>query len=108
MRRAARTDANQEIIVQALRGYGCSVAVLSGAGVPGLPDLLVASPPSDKGMRMVGLCEVKDGSKSPSRRALTADQVRFWDEWKNVPMAIVTDVDGALRFARLLAFEGMA
>jgi CHASE2 domain-containing sensor protein len=107
MRRAARTDANQEAVVQALRDYGCSVAVLSGAGVPGLPDLLVASPPSEKGMRKVGLVECKDGSKSPSRRALTADQIKFWTEWKNVPMAIVTDVDGALRFARLLTFEGM-
>jgi hypothetical protein len=103
MRRAARTDANQETIVQALRDYGCSVAVLSGAGVPGLPDLLVGSPRGVNGRRQFGLCEVKDGDKSPSRRALTADQVKFWDEWAGCPMALVTDIDGALRFARMLS-----
>jgi hypothetical protein len=106
VRRAARTDANQEQIVKALRSYGCSVAILSGAGVPGLPDLVVAAPGTDK--RRIGFVEIKDGAKPPSARALTADQIKFWDEWKGVPIALVTDVDGALRFARLLAFEGMA
>jgi hypothetical protein len=34
--------------------------------------------------------------------------VKFWDEWRGCPMALVTDVEGALRFARMLTFEGMA
>jgi hypothetical protein len=108
MRRAARTDATQTAIVKALRGYGCSVAVLSGAGVPGLPDLAVCSPPNEHGMRLVGWIECKDGDQPPSKRALTADQIAFWDEWRGCPMALVTDVEGALRFARMLTFEGMA
>lgn len=104
MRRASRIDATQTAIVKALRGYGCSVAVLSGAGVPGLPDLVVGAPKGADGQRRVGFVECKDGAKRPSARALTADQVKFWDEWAGTPIAVVTDVDGALRFARLLAF----
>lgn len=102
MRRAAKTDSNQDRVIKALRAYGCSVAVLSGAGVPGLPDLLVGSPGHSN--RRVGLVEVKNPAQVPSKRVLTADQVKFWDEWSGVPMAIVEDEDGALRFARALAF----
>jgi hypothetical protein len=74
----------------------------------GFPDLVVGSPPNEKGMRRIGFVEVKDGAKPPSRRKLTADQIAFWDEWKGCPMALVMDVEGALRFARMLTFEGMA
>lgn len=100
MRRAAKIDENQNRVVKALRSYGCLVAVLSGAGVPGLPDLLIAAP----GNRRLGLVEVKDGDKPQSKRTLTDAQVEFWDEWKGTPMAIVESEDDALRFARSLAF----
>lgn len=100
MRRAARTDAPQAGIVRALRRYGCKVAILSAAGVPGLPDILVCAPNSHR----LGLIEIKDGSKSPSKRALTDDQVKFWADWEGAPIALVTDIDAALRFARQLAF----
>jgi hypothetical protein len=102
--RAARVDANQKKIVAALRGYGCSVTHLHQVG-DGCPDLAIATPPDDRGRRRIGFVEIKDGSKPPSARKLTEDQIKFWDEWKGAPMALVTDVDGALRFARLLAFE---
>jgi hypothetical protein len=102
--RAARVDANQTAVIKALRGYGCSVYPTHAVGA-GFPDLVVGSPPGPDGRRRVGFVEVKDGSKPPSARKLTADQIEFWDEWAGCPMAIVTDVDGALRFARLLAFE---
>lgn len=101
MRRAAKTDENQERIVTALRDYGCLVAVLSGAGVSGLPDLLIAAP----GNRRLGLIEIKNPEQVPSKRRLTEDQIQFWNEWEGAPMAIVTDIDGALRFARALAFD---
>jgi hypothetical protein len=91
--RAARVDANQVAIVKALRSYGCSVTHLHQVG-NGCPDLLLGI------HGRTGLVEVKT-----AKGKKTDDQIRWWDEWKGGPVAIVTDVDGALRFARLLAFE---
>jgi hypothetical protein len=102
VRRRAKVDGNQSAIVAALRGYGCSVQHLHAVG-QGCPDLLIGSPRGGK--RRIGLVEVKDGDKVPSARKLTDDQVEFWHEWEGCPMALVTDVDSALRFARALAFE---
>jgi hypothetical protein len=101
--RAARVDANQKKIVAALRGYGCAVQHLHEVG-RGCPDLVIGCRTRD-GFLRVGFVEIKDGSKPPSARKKTPDQIKWWDEWQGAPMALVTDVDGALRFARLLAFE---
>ncbi len=98
MRRAARIDKPQPAIVKALREYGCKVAHTHTVG-DGFPDLVISI------HGRLGLVECKDGSKPPSKRALTEEQVRFWYEWEGTPMALVTDVEGALRFARVLAFE---
>ena len=100
MRRAARVDANQREVFKAFRKLGCSVWDTSRLG-GGFPDCVLG---------YGGVCitvEIKDGSKPPSARKKTPDQIKWWDEWKGAPMAIVTDVDGALRFARLLTFEAM-
>lgn len=94
----AKADANQTEIVAALRTYGCLVQHLHIVG-EGVPDLLIGI------HKRFGLVEIKDGSKSPSQRKLTPAQIKFWDEWQGFPMALVTDVDGALRFARMLAYE---
>ena len=75
MRRAARTDANHPEVVAALRAIGCSVADTSRVGC-GFPDLVVGF----RGRNW--LVEVKDGRKSPSRRALTEDQVSFVAAWR--------------------------
>jgi hypothetical protein len=101
--RAARVDKNQADIVKALRGYGCAVQHLHEVG-RGCPDLVIGCRTRD-GFLRVGFVEIKDGSKPPSARKKTPDQIKWWDEWQGAPMALVTDVDGALRFARLLAFE---
>ena len=74
MRRAARKDANHQAIVQALRDARCQVLDLGAVG-NGCPDLLVR-----RGDRLI-LLEVKDGSKPPSERRLTPDQVVFHREW---------------------------
>lgn len=90
MRRAAKTDANQTAIVKALRQMGCTVQSLAAVG-DGVPDLLV------------GVCgttlliEVKDGSKRPSARQLTPDQQAWHAQWTGGPVAIVIDLDGAIR-----------
>lgn len=88
MRRAARTDANQTEIVNALRGVGASVAVTSMLG-DGFPDLTV-------GFRGENyLIEIKDGSKPPSKRKLTPDEKSFHNSWWG-KIDIVKNIDEAL------------
>ncbi len=73
VRRQAIRDANEPEIVDALERVGATVARLSGKG---LPDLLV-------GFRGVNYAiEVKDGSKVPSDRRLTPDQVEWHRTWR--------------------------
>jgi hypothetical protein len=90
VRRAAKIDANQPAIVKALRALGAFVQPLHTVG-DGCPDLLVAF----RGQTL--LVEVKDGSKPPSARSLTEDQQKWHAEWIGGPLAVVTDVDGAIR-----------
>jgi Holliday junction resolvase len=89
MRRAARTDANQNDIVEALRDVGATVAITSGLG-SGFPDIVV-------GFREVNyLIEIKDGSKPPSKRRLTPDEQDFHDLWRG-SVHIANDTDEALK-----------
>lgn len=88
MRRAAKTDANQVAVVAALRAVGASVLSLAAVG-KGCPDLVIAH------RGRTWLAEVKDGSKPPSARRLTPDQVRFHREWR-APIAVVTSPSDAL------------
>lgn len=90
MRRAAAVDQNQSAIVDALRAVGCTVQPLHAVG-KGCPDLLVAVPWSRANL----LLEVKDGSKPPSARKLTRDQVLWHDAWRG-QIAVVTSVKEAL------------
>jgi Holliday junction resolvase len=75
LRYAARIDANQPEIVDMLRATGVSVAVTSALG-DGFPDLVCAY--ANKNY----LFEVKDPEKPPSKRKLTPDQQRFFNNWK--------------------------
>lgn len=65
-------DANQAEIVRGLRARHHWVLDLSKVGI-GCPDLLVWS----RTRCRYFLIEIKDGSKPPSKQALTPDQVRF-------------------------------
>ena len=98
MRRAARVDANQSDIVEALRVVGCTVQPLHAVG-QGVPDLLVGF----RGQNL--LIEVKDGSKPPSRRRKTEDQVIWHDAWRG-QVAVVRNVQEALE-AVGIPFRGM-
>lgn len=91
-RYAARVDANQAEIIAALKAAGCSVHVIR---VP--VDLVVGH-----NNRTI-LMEVKDGKKPPSQRALTPDQQEFMRTWAGGPVAVVTDVESALRAVRSLS-----
>lgn len=90
MRRAAKIDANQEQVVSALRAVGATVQTLASVG-KGVPDLLVGY----QGKTL--LLEVKDGSKPPSERRLTEDQLKWHGAWRGGPLAVVDGPDAALR-----------
>jgi hypothetical protein len=91
MRRAARVDRNQAEIAAALRTVGATVQSLAAIG-EGVPDLLVGF------RRQTYLLEVKDGTKRPSERELTADQIAWHLEWNGGPCTVVNSVDEALVF----------
>lgn len=95
MRRAAKVDANQAEIVQALRKVGCSVLDTSAVG-GGFPDLVVGC--GGKTMLM----EIKDGAKPPSARRLTSAQLELHAAWRGGPIAVVMDVESAIRAARVM------
>lgn len=88
MRQRARVDGNHAEIVQALRAAGCTVLHLHQVGA-GCPDALVGI----DGRNL--LLEIKDGSKPPSRRALTPDEAAFHASWRG-QIAVVSTVDEAL------------
>jgi hypothetical protein len=89
MRVAARIDENQPSIVERLRDVGASVEPIHMLG-KGRPDLIV-------GFRgQTFLLEVKDGRKPPSKQKLTDDEAAWHAKW-NGHVAVVTDVEGALR-----------
>lgn len=74
MRRAAKTDANQGDIVEALRRVGCQVKVTSTVG-QGFPDLVVRLPGC---CALIMLMEVKtaDGKLTPDQKEFIA----LWPE----------------------------
>ena len=88
MRRAAKVDANQSAIVDALRTVGCTVQPLHAVG-QGVPDLLVGY----QGQNL--LIKVKDGNKPPSKQRKTAEQVIWHDAWRG-QVAVVNSVKEAL------------
>ena len=84
MRRAAKVDANQAAIVDALRAEGASVVHISHKGVP---DLLVGH----EGVTY--LLEVKNAD---GRNRLTADQIEFHKTWRGAGIWIVHTPEQAL------------
>ncbi len=87
MRRAAKVDANQTEIVDALRAAGASVQSLAPVG-KGCPDLLVG-----RGKLNI-LMEIKDGTGK-----LTPDQKEWHEGWRG-RVHLVRSVDDALAVLR--------
>ena len=89
MRQRAQVDSNQAEIVHALKQVGATVLHTHQLG-HGAPDIAV-------GYRGINYWfEIKDGSKPPSHRKLTADEQCWYSEWRG-DVQIVTCVDEALR-----------
>lgn len=87
MRRAARRDANERRVIDALRACGAYVKQINDEG---LADLLVFY----RGHTLI--LEVKDGDKPPSARALTPAEQKFHDEWPGQNLYIVNSEHDAL------------
>lgn len=83
---AKRTDGNQTEIVEGLRKLGYSVAVTSMMG-NGFPDIVVA-----KDFKTM-LVEIKDPSQPPSKRKLTADELKFHAKWNDIIVVAETIQD---------------
>ena len=75
-----RVDANQKEVVEAFRGFGWYVQILSDVG-GGVPDLIMGK----NGVNV--FVEIKDGKKAK----LTPAQVIWHKEWKG-QVAIVRDM----------------
>lgn len=88
MRYARRTDMNQRQIVEALRAAGAKVKVIHQPF-----DLQIWA--GDKTMYI----EVKNPKTGYGRRGLNAKQAQ---EANGLPLAIVTDIEGALRAYTML------
>ena len=86
MRQAAKTDANQGLIVHALRKAGASVQSLAPVG-KGCPDLLVGY----KGINY--LMEVKDGNKVPSKQLLNIEQEHWHSVWTGAVHTVKSEAE---------------
>ncbi len=75
MRRKAKTDDNQAVIVRTLRNLGCTVQSLAAVG-QGCPDILVGRYGKNY------LFEIKDPGKAPSARRLTDDEGKWHRRWR--------------------------
>ena len=85
MRRAARRDENEPVIVAALRGAGWTAEPVSS---PGFPDLVIA-----KG-RTVRLMEIKAAGGS-----ITSAQISFRQRWRGPPILTSTNAHEAIALA---------
>lgn len=84
VRLRSKVDDNQAEIVQAFRSAGASVKQVHI--VKGFVDVVVGY------CGVTELVEIKDGSKPPSKRNLTAGEQEFWDTWKGRRPVIVETV----------------
>ncbi|TDE17682.1 hypothetical protein [Dyadobacter psychrotolerans] len=80
MRRAAKADDNQPVIVKSFRQLGWTVAHTHMIG-RGFPDI-IASKHLPSGYRFTVVIEIKDGEKAKSAQALTPDEVVWKDAWQ--------------------------
>lgn len=93
VRQAARIDANQPAIVNALRQAGATVQILSHVG-KGCPDLLVTDYNYHTGRIEALLVEVKT-----EKGELTPDEARFFATYPDGgPLIIARSADDVLRW----------
>ena len=92
---ACRVDGNHAEIVAALRKAGASVLDCSKVG-NGCPDLIV-------GMAgKTALIEIKNPRTQYGRAGLSRLQADWHSEWRGGTLAVVNDVEGALRVLKVM------
>jgi hypothetical protein len=89
-----RRDANHDAVVQALEQIGASVADTHTLG-DGFPDLVVGW----RGENF--LLEIKDGRKPKSRRVLTSDEQKWFDNWRGTAYVVYSGADAVALLTRL-------
>jgi hypothetical protein len=89
MRKIARTDRNQQELMDTARAVGCTVHDTHQLG-GGFPDFLMFL------NGKVLMIEVKDGDKPPSAQALTKQEEAFQTKWWSV-YYVVSTVDMLLQ-----------
>jgi len=96
MRYAKRIDSNQTEIIAAFERLGCQVLVV---GEP--VDLAIVMPGSSRNV----FVEVKDGSKPPSARKHTPQQVKFFADWRG-DKATVSSLEDVINLVKLFNSTG--
>jgi hypothetical protein len=103
--RVARVDANQNDIVKKFRDLGAVVFVTSSIG-HGFTDLVVGIKLT--GCRLwIGLIEIKDGNKPPSKQKLTKDEQRFHDEWAGAVYIIKSTAEAQELYEMVKYYDGI-
>jgi hypothetical protein len=80
--------------VQALRAIGCSVLDLSKLG-KGAPDLAAGF------QGRTTLLEIKNPATRYGKAGANANQIEWMQSWRGGPVAVVSDVEGAIRAVRV-------
>lgn len=99
MRRAARTDGNQQDVVDHLRSRGWAVRITSAVG-QGFPDLVCARE------KFTAMAEVKDPTKPKADQQLTAPQQAFHGSWPGVVLTVYTPDDALTKLNAALVRSG--
>jgi hypothetical protein len=97
VRKRARKDDNQTIIVSAFRQFGASVFETHQIG-GGFPDIVVGF----RGKNY--LIEIKDGEKCESRRPLTPAEIEFHATWHG-RVEIIKSVEEVTAFMRRVSCD---
>ncbi|TKT85244.1 hypothetical protein [Dyadobacter frigoris] len=95
MRRAAKADDNQPVIVKSFRQLGWTVAHTHMIG-RGFPDTVV-SKQLPSGLKFTAVIEIKDGAKPKSSQALTPDEVVWREAWQG-EYKIINSIEAVLEY----------
>lgn len=95
-RTRAKVDGNQVAIVKYLRHCGASIQHMHQ--ISGALDLIVGFAGIDQRV------EIKDPAKPPSKRKLTDDEQKVFDEWQGrPPIVLETEADCVRMLADMMA-----
>lgn len=95
MRRIAKVDSNQPLIVKTFRQLGWIVEHTHQLG-SGFPDIIV-SKQLPSGHKFTAVVEIKDGEKPISSQKLTIDEAKWHSTWQG-ELVIINSVDAVMDY----------